>query len=130
MSKKQILWVEDDFYRLESMIYPFRNSEYKFIIAFTAKEAIELIKEQSFNLIILDILIPSGEKNNQKNYVFYQGQQLLKEIRELRKSIPIIVFSVVGDPNLIEEIEAMGIKYYSKGHLLPSDFKKIIEGIT
>lgn len=72
----------EDFVMLNSgLCYNLEMDEYKAVPAHDAKMALEKIKSQSFNLIILDVNLPDGD-----------GFELCKKVRAAR-DIPIILLT-------------------------------------
>lgn len=79
-------------------------SEYEFTFACSLKEAFSLIKNQQFNLFILDNWLPDG-----------WGIELCREIRVSDSQTPIIFTSALGRRKDIDDaIEAGADKYLMK----------------
>ena len=125
MKSKRILWVEDDADLLMGLIRPLEKDGYEIIVAKDEKEALETIKKPDFDLIILDIIIPTGIKGD-KGDVHFIGMHLLKKLLvDLNIKIPIIVLSVVRDPEMITKMYKMGVKrVLPKGAYLPSKLRE------
>lgn len=126
MSKKiRILWVEDEAKRIDGLVRPLKNDGHEIIIAENEKDALIKLGNNKFDLIILDIIIPTGEKDTQK-FIPYVGMRLLEKILiEMKLGTPIIVLSVVGDPEIIKKALEMGVKkFLIKGAFRPSNLKK------
>jgi DNA-binding response OmpR family regulator len=125
---KKILWIEDDAYELEPLTWPLSDAGFEIHTALDAFDAINEIRDQKnkYDLIILDILLPTGEKN-EINKVEYVGANLLEEIRKLDKNIPVIAFTVVRDSELHEKLNRLGVKkIFTKGAVLSSDLLNAI----
>ena len=127
MESKKILWIEDDASKLMGLVRPLKKDGHKIIIATDEKEALELIEKSNFDLILVDILIPTGRKYDEGNEHFV-GMRLLKKLLvEMNIQTPIIVLSVVSDKEMIENMTSIGvIKVLSKGVLLPSKLRQEI----
>lgn len=120
---KLILWIEDDADELEPLIWPLKNAGYTIRIAKDAIDAIREFKSDSFDLIILDILIPTGKKENgDKDQLV--GESVLEDIRKIDKNIPVIAVTVVSDAEKLKELNV--IRVFIKGSLLASDLLKEI----
>lgn len=78
--KKKILVVEDE--KNLGLLYQEELSKegYEVLTANTASEALALIKEQPFDLIITDIRMP-----------FKNGIELISEIMAMKRDIPVII---------------------------------------
>lgn len=75
---KRILVVEDDVMLNSGLCYNLELDEYKAVPSHDAATALEKIKNESFDLIILDVNLPDGD-----------GFELCKKVRAVR-DIPII----------------------------------------
>jgi CheY-like chemotaxis protein len=86
MSNLQILFVEDDLSNKFLLKLIFRNSPYSFQIAENGQEALQMISENNFDIIFLDIHLPDMD-----------GFEVAKKIRALEDplkcNIPIISMS-------------------------------------
>jgi len=121
---RKILWVEDDANVLMGLVRPLEKDGHKIIIAEDEIDALELINENNFDLILVDIIIPTGKKDDYGHTEFV-GFDLLKKIKELEIEVPIIVLSVIRDPNMIKEMYEIGVKLVlPKGAYLPSKLKE------
>ncbi len=89
-----ILIVEDDISLNKGIAMALRDDKYSFFQAFDISSARELIKNMTFDLIILDIKLPDGN-----------GLDLLAEIRE-NSDIPIIILTA----NDMETDVVMGLE--------------------
>jgi len=124
LRKLKILWVEDDAKILMGLVRPLEKDGHKIIIAEDEKESLELIEQSDFDLILFDIIIPTGIKGDKGNFTLV-GMRLLETLLiKMAIKTPIIVLSVVRDD---EKMYKMGVKkVLSKGTFLPSELKKEI----
>ena len=127
MKSKRILWIEDDADLLMGLIRPLKKDGYEIIVAKDEKEALETIRKPDFDLIILDIIIPTGIKGD-KGDVHFIGMRLLETLLvDLNIKIPIIVLSVISDKEKVEKMRDMGAKkVLLKGAFLPSKLREEI----
>lgn len=125
MEVKRILWIDYDANILMELARPLEKDGYKVIVAKDEKEALELIEKSKFDLILSDIIIPTGIKGDEENIPFV-GMRLLKILLIAREiKTPIVVLSVVRDPEMINEMYEMGVKrVLQKGECLSSELKK------
>lgn len=125
---KRVLWVEDDIYTLfEPMMHEFVGSNIEILTATNYVEAMHLIKNNNVDLIILDLIIPYGDKRRIDIDKFV-GIELLREIRNMGMQIPVLVFSVVRDQEIVNSCKNLGVKnYISKGHVTPKGLKTEVE---
>lgn len=124
MEQKKILWIEDDASKLMGLVKPLEKDGHKIIVAIDEKEALELIDKFNFDLILIDIIIPAGIKND-KGDEHFVGMRLLNRLMvEMNIQTPIIVLSVVHDKEMVDKMFLMGVnKVLSKGVLLPSKLR-------
>ena len=126
MEARRILWIEDDADMLMGLVRPLERDGHEIIVATDEIEALEKIKENKFDLILFDIIIPTGVKGNSRDIPFV-GMELLKKLKDMNIKTPIIVLSVVRDQKMINEMLDMGVKkVLPKGAYLPSKLKKEI----
>ena len=118
------MWIEDDAKILMGLVRPLEKDGHKIIIAEDEKESLELIKQFDFDLILFDIIIPTGIKGDKGNFTLV-GMRLLENLLiKMKIETPIIVLSVVRDE---EKMYKMGVKkVLTKGIFLPSELKKEI----
>lgn len=126
---KKILWVEDDADRLGGLIMPL-NNEYEFTLAFDAQEAMNYLNKYTYDLILLDLILPQGNDEFDEPITFV-GVKILENISQnLARNVPIIVLSVVRDEDVISKIMKFNVEaILPKGRLRPSELKKEIENV-
>ena len=78
-SRKRILLAEDEEHLLEAIKLNLEMEGYKVSTANNGKKALQIFKEERFNLVILDVMMPKKD-----------GFTLGKEIRKINSHIPII----------------------------------------
>ena len=126
MEKKRILWIEDDADMLMGLVRPLERDGHEIIVVNNEREALEKVNESEsdFDLLLFDIIIPTGIKGDVGDVPFV-GMRLLKKLLvELKIKTPIIVLSVVRDSDLIDEMYRMGVeKVLPKGAFLPSKLR-------
>jgi len=115
---KKILLIEDEKILREMYIEKLNKEGFDVRWANSAEEGIKIVKEENFDLILLDILLPQAN-----------GIQFLKEIKKIpqKSEIPIVAFSNYDDAKTKKEAAALGVKeYLIKTNYTP---KEIIEKI-
>lgn len=120
MTKKkiyQILWIDDDVYEIEYLLYPLEKEGYKIEKFSHLPEAYNaLVRSKKFDLIVLDLLMPPTDRFgdvpdwlNSEHPNGANGIKLLIQIRDkLNLQIPVLILSVV--PDAIDEMN-IGSKY-------------------
>ncbi len=120
---KRILLVEDDPFLGDIYITKLEKAGFFVEIAKDVREGLKKLKEKSFHLILLDIVLPE-----------IQGWELLKKIKKDKKfeKIPVVILSNLGQKEEIEKGLKLGAKkYLIKAHYTPSqileEIKKVLK---
>lgn len=135
MAKYKILWIEDQAKSIMGLINPLIESGHKFDIANDFEQASQYLLREQYNLIILDIIIPSGmdkksiEDFRKINSEDYYGLKFLSKITE--NSPPILVLTVVNDPEILGQVRNNNKvkEILIKGRIRPSELKEIVLNI-
>lgn len=92
----KILVVEDDSFLQGLEVGKLKKEGYEVITASSGDEAIEKIKEDGIDLILLDLVLPN-----------FDGFEVLKQIRENEKTkkTPVLVFSNLSEEKDIKRAE-------------------------
>jgi len=85
--KSHILIIEDDKILTSMVERGLREAGYQATSAYDLGEARKLIKDYTYDLLLLDINLPSGS-----------GTQILAEMRRAQCQTPIIILSFLSDP--------------------------------
>ena len=88
---------------------------YRVLTAGSVAEALELAKEITFDLYILDIRLPDGT-----------GVELCQKLREMRPGIPILYYSAYGDAAEIEHSLATCGDAYLKKPVCIADIENLV----
>ena len=93
MEKKiKILLIEDnpgDAYLIEEQLEEFANFLYEFINVGTLNEALNVLKEQTFDVILLDLALPDS-----------YGIYTFLSIHNINSLIPIIILTGLNDEKM------------------------------
>lgn len=101
---RKILIAEDDFFIRDIYSKVFSLSGYDVAVAVDGMDALEKIKTQSYEMILLDIMMPR-----------MTGIDVLKNVRALPapvKDTPIFIITNLGQQNVIEEAFKLGMDGY------------------
>jgi CheY-like chemotaxis protein len=117
---KKILIAEDDFFIRDIYGKVFSLSGYDVQVAVDGMDALDKIKAQQYDMILLDIMMPR-----------MTGIDVLKNVRGLTtplKSTPIFIITNLGQQNVIEEAFKLGMDgYILKSQVTP---QQIVEEIN
>ena len=108
----RILIAEDDELIIKTVEHKLLKEGYEVLISRNGKDAINLIEETEVDLIITDIMMP-----------FASGIEMLSALKNLKKQIPVIMLSSMGQEDVILEAFQMGaadfmVKPFSPNELI------------
>lgn len=113
----KILFVEDETDLVAIISDTLSKLKANFETAENGQVALDKFKEiKDFDLIVTDINMP-----------IMNGLELIKNIREIDKDIPVIIMSAHTEPEYIKSAEELGVDNYL---LKPFDFIKFINIIS
>ncbi|MFA5926285.1 MAG: response regulator [Parcubacteria group bacterium] len=116
-ASKKILIVEDD-RSLQNALSEMLNQEgYEIVCAFDGEEALEKIKEENFDLVLLDIILPKKD-----------GYEVLAEIKKSeKKDVPVLILTNLEEVDNVQKALSLGATTF----MVKSDFslKDVLEKI-
>ncbi len=119
MSKK-ILLIEDDAFIRDLYKTVLTKAGYELEVAVDGQEAVEKAAKDTFDLILLDIMLPK-----------LTGIEVLKVLREVgskANATPVYVLTNLGEDTIMEEANKLGANgYFLKAKYLP---KQLVEEIN
>jgi CheY-like chemotaxis protein len=92
---------EKDFLLIFSDSFQLYYNEFKILIAFNGKEAIEILNSVKIDLVVTDLRMPEMD-----------GFQLLSYLTKYFPDIPAIVMTAFGTPNMKAKLLAIGASQY------------------
>lgn len=111
MSKK-ILLIEDDVFVADLYKKVLEKADYEVAIAEDGEAALEIVKQDSYDLILLDIMLPK-----------LTGLEVLTALKEEGSSvahIPVYALTNLGEENIVKEAYKIGVSgYLMKSNYLP-----------
>jgi CheY-like chemotaxis protein len=118
--KGNILWVDDEIELLRSHVIFLREKGYDVSTATNGEDAIELVRDQLFDLVFLDEMM-AGKG----------GLETLSEIKEILPAIPVVMITKNEEESLMEEAIGGKISDYLTKPVNPSQIfltcKKFLE---
>lgn len=91
MNKDRILWVDDEIEMLKPHILFIQSKGYEVATVTNGHDAIDICKEQEFDLIFLDENMPG-----------ITGLETLTRIKEIRPNVPIIMITKSEEENIMD----------------------------
>lgn len=120
MNKTKILWVDDEIEFLRPHILFLEDKGYEVDTAANAEDALELVREKPFDLVLLDEMMPGKD-----------GLTALGEIKRFNPALPVIMITKSEEETLMEEAIGAHIDDYLTKPVNPSQIliaaKKILE---
>ena len=103
MDSKKILVIDDDTKDRDLVSSRLNEAGYNVICAVTGDEALKRLKDEKFDLVILDLILPD-----------IKGEELYQQIRKINryKRLPVVVLSAKDDAEEIEELFEKGVDDY------------------
>jgi len=122
---KQILLIEDDPFLIDIYTTKLKEGGFSVEVATGGEEGLRKLRERSFDLLVLDIVLPQID-----------GWKVLEEIKNQGlkdknlKDLKIIVLSNLGQKEEVEKGLKLGAtKYLIKAHYTPSEVVEEIRKI-
>lgn len=104
---KKILIVEDERVLSRALELKFSNLGFKVRLAFDGAEALDFIKKDKFDIILLDLIMPN-----------VSGFDVLLKLKQEKNKIPIVVTSNLGQENDLKKACDLGaLKYFVKSNV-------------
>ena len=97
MSNGQILWVDDEMELLRAHILFLRNRGYEVTTVTNGNDAIDLVQQKTFDLVMLDEMMPG-----------LSGLQTLQRIKEISPATPVVMCTKSEEENIMDQ--AIGSK--------------------
>ncbi|MFH1790259.1 MAG: response regulator [bacterium] len=99
--KKNILIVEDEKPMSRALVLKLNRAGYDTFPAYDGNEALQAMKKQKFDLILLDLIMPKMD-----------GFTMLEKLNKQKNKIPIIVSSNLSQEIDFDRAKKMGAKEY------------------
>jgi response regulator RpfG family c-di-GMP phosphodiesterase len=116
IKKLKVLYVEDELVLRDTTCNSLHSIINDIIVADNGKEGLDKFKNDTFDLIITDLSMPS-----------MTGTDMLKEIIKIKPNIPVVVTTAYGSQNKdITILKDMGIKEFV---MKPVDIMKLVTSI-
>ena len=121
---KKIALIEDDTSIREMYQMKLEMEGYNVVCADDGEKALEVIKKENPDLVLLDILMPKKD-----------GFEVLKELKDSQdsgvKSIPVVMLTNLSNREDIAEAEKLGaVDYLVKAKITPSEVADKVESLV
>ncbi len=102
-NQKRILIVEDDFFIMKISRDKLKDEGIEFDEAQDGENALQLIKTNHYDLILLDIVMPKKS-----------GIEVMQTLKQLNIKVPVVIFSNMAQADIKKDL--VGLEY--KGYFL------------
>ncbi|QLE00681.1 response regulator [Galbibacter sp. BG1] len=108
--KKKILIVEDNPMVVKSLDFKLSKDGYETMVASDGREALKILKEQTFDLLITDLMLP-----------FVTGIELIEFVKNNLVDLPIIVLSTSTQEEVIMDAFNLGVEDFITKPFSPNE---------
>ncbi|PYI52684.1 response regulator [Paenibacillus flagellatus] len=116
MDKKKVLIVDDQNGIRVLLVEVFSNEGYNTFQASNGKLALEIVRKESPDLVLLDMKIPGMD-----------GLDILKHIKQIDASIKVIMMTAYGELDMIKEATDLGaLMHFTK----PFDIDELRQAVN
>jgi CheY-like chemotaxis protein len=132
--KTTVVLMDDELFNMRWLIDYLDHAGYSVLPARSANEALEVIRDEIYRCLILDLNVPlvgalsSGAEGLPDVYKKYPGLLVAREARNRGyRDRQVVIYSVHRDAAVAEEAEKLGCAYILKGR--PKELKAELESI-
>ena len=106
--KKRVVFIEDEKFFLEEL--QIALTDFDITPAYSAPKGMELVQTRDFDAVLLDIMMAPPDDMNPEtvDYGRSTGVEICRRIKELKPELPVIVITVVTDPEILKKIDEAG----------------------
>jgi DNA-binding NtrC family response regulator len=119
MQEMKLLVVDDEGIVLESCRRVLETEGYGVSLVKSADEALKVIEKEDFSMLLLDLKMP-----------VHDGIYLMRELKQRKKDVPIIVMSGYSTKETIEEADMMGANLFLPKPFTPEELLEAIRKVT
>jgi CheY-like chemotaxis protein len=135
----QVLWVEDEPSSLRYERKVAEQAGWQITSANTVSKALDLIRDNTFDLVVADIILPRNDLERQQGFVDPDaGIQMLEAIRDSNRtsgtprSVPILVVTAVVSIEQKAKIvkKLLAPRYYLSKPVNDNEYRKMVKELT
>lgn len=116
MTDARILIVDDEPIVREAIRDWLVDAGYSVTTARTGEEALEIVAQQDFGLVILDVRLPGKT-----------GIRVLEEMKEMKPDIKAIIITAYASPDMRTEAMKLGAMHYLTKPIAPDQLEKLVQ---
>jgi len=118
MSKKKILWVDDEIDSLKPHILFLEQKGFKISTAVSGDDAVAKVRDEQLDLVLLDEMMPGKD-----------GLTTLEEIKEIKPHLPVVMVTKSEEESLMEDAIGQKIDDYLTKPVNPSQVLMVAKRI-
>lgn len=115
MHQKTVLLIDDEQALLEALEDALTHEGYRVLKASTGEEALAILAREYVDLATIDVMMPPGPSLESATSSQRTGLYLCQQIVRRYPKLDLFCLSVVNDPDLIKEIQSLGVRFLRKG---------------
>ena len=115
MTNKIVLLIDDEQGYLEALEDALVSEGHRVVKASTGEDALAILERENIALATIDVMMPPGESLESETPSQTTGLYLAQIIVERYPNLDLFCLSVVNDPDLIKEIQNLGVRFLRKG---------------
>lgn len=122
------IWIDDQYWRLKSLLRHLLDEGYTYEGLESMGQALQTLEVIGrARLIILDLIIPQGEGVADAPDTPYLGEELLRRLRAAGVAAPVIIYTVVREPEVLERLRAVPnvLGVFAKGERNLAEFTEL-----
>jgi CheY-like chemotaxis protein len=112
---KTVLLIDDELGYLEALQDALLSEGYLVLKASTGEEALKVLAQETVDLATIDVMLPPGPSLETKTTSHLTGLYVARTIVQHYPKLDLFCLSVVNDPDLIKEIQLLGVRFLRKG---------------
>ncbi len=114
---KRVLFVDDEDWSVTPYFEKLRDHGLIVDLAVNGDEALARLQQNRYDLVVLDIMLPPGEKMGENVEPRKAGEVLLRRLRagelpnlKTASNVPVVVLTAVTDQKLSEKIQELEVQ--------------------
>ncbi len=130
---KRILFVDDEDWSVKPYFEKLQDQGCEVDLATDGDQALARLQQQSYDLVVLDIMLPPGEKMGENVEPRKTGEVLLRRLRagklpdlKTAANVPVVVLTAVTDQKLSDKIQALDVAHIFQK---PASFAEVTDRI-
>lgn len=126
-----VLFVEDEEYRNDKLIRYLRANGLEVTIVGTLTDALEAAGQGAYGCVLLDVMLPPGDDDNDETKALTAGVEFLRQLRAGRvpnadPQLPVVVLTARAAREVEDEMRTLGVSAFL---IKPESMKVLLDSI-